>query len=115
MVVGADGSEGSAHALRWCADVARATGAEVIAVYAFEPMVEWVLESDPRSWRPEAERELQDDWLAPLHEAGVTVRARIVEKIHPVAGLARVVEEEGAGHHQKTRSTAVPCHERGAA
>jgi nucleotide-binding universal stress UspA family protein len=96
VVVGVDGSEGSAHAVHWCADLATATNAEVIAVYAFEPIVEWVLESDPRSWRQAAERELEDSWIAPLREAGVSVRTRIVEKIHPVAALASVVQEEGA-------------------
>jgi nucleotide-binding universal stress UspA family protein len=97
VVVGVDGSEGSAQAVRWCAGLARSINAEVIAVYAFEPMVEWVLESDPRSWRQAAERELNRDWVAPLREAGVSVRTRIVEKIHPVAALAGVVQEEGAG------------------
>ncbi|HEY9558376.1 MAG TPA: universal stress protein, partial [Acidimicrobiales bacterium] len=36
IVVGVDGSDGSTQAVRWCAEVARATGAEVVAVYAFE-------------------------------------------------------------------------------
>lgn len=97
LVVGVDGSEGSARAVRWCAEVGGATGAEVIAVYAFEPIVEWVLESDPRSWRQAAERELEDSWLVPLYEAGVSVRTRIIEKIHPVPALAGAIEHEGAG------------------
>ena len=97
VVVGVDGSEGSAHAVCWCADMARAANAEVIAVYAFEPLVEWVMESDPRSWRRAAERKLEDSWAAPLRQAGVAVRTRIVENLHPVAALASVVEDEGAG------------------
>jgi len=88
IVVGVDGSEGSAHAVRWCTDMARATHAEIIAVYAFEPLVEWVLESDPRSWRQAAERRLEDNWVAPLRQAGVAVRTRIIDDIHPVAALA---------------------------
>jgi len=59
--------------------------------------VEWVSQSDPRSWRQAAERTLEDDWVAPLREAGVDVRTRITEDIHPVAALAGVVEEERAG------------------
>jgi nucleotide-binding universal stress UspA family protein len=97
IVVGVDGSEGSACAARWCAGLARALNAEVIAVYAFEPLAEWVSESDPRSWRQSVEQELQARWLAPIREAGVAVRARVVEKIHPVAALASVIEQEGAG------------------
>jgi transaldolase len=71
IVVGVDGSEGSAHAVRWCIDLARATDAEVIAVYACEPLVEWVLGSDPRGPRRAAERKLEDDWVTPLRKAGV--------------------------------------------
>ncbi|MGI8756041.1 MAG: universal stress protein [Acidimicrobiales bacterium] len=97
VVIGVDGSEGSAQAVRWCTDMARAAHAEVVAVYAFEPMVEWVLESDPRSWRQAAERKLEDSWVAPLREAGVPVRTRIIEDIHPVAALVEVVKDEGAG------------------
>ena len=78
-------------------EVARAVQAEVVAVYAFEPLVEWVPESDPRSWREAAERQLEDEWLAPLRDAGVSVRTRVITDIHPVAALAGVVEREGAG------------------
>jgi nucleotide-binding universal stress UspA family protein len=97
IVVGVDGSEASAHAVRWSVDIARATGAEVVAVYAFEPLLEWVSEADPRSWRRTAEEELEGNWTAPLQEAGVGVRTRIVEMLHPVTALTRVVDEEGAG------------------
>jgi nucleotide-binding universal stress UspA family protein len=96
IVVGVDGSAGSAHAVRWCADLARATNAEVIAVHAVEPVVGWVPESDPRSWRRAAHQELESRWLAPLHEAGVAVRSRIVDTIHPVAALTRAVKDEAA-------------------
>jgi nucleotide-binding universal stress UspA family protein len=58
ILVGVDCSEGSAQAVRWCADMARAAHAEVIAVYAFETWVEWALASDPRSWRQAVERKL---------------------------------------------------------
>lgn len=96
IVVGVDGSEGSAHAVRWTAHVADALNAEVVAVYAFEPLVEWVRESDPRSWRQRADRELEE-WVQPLSEAGVKVRTKLVEDIHPVAALASVIDEEEAG------------------
>jgi nucleotide-binding universal stress UspA family protein len=96
-VVGVDGSDGSAQAVHWCADMASAAHAEVIAVYAFEPLVEWVMESDPLSWRQAAERKLEDSWAAPLRQAGVAVRTQIVDNLHSVAALAGVVEDEGAG------------------
>ncbi|MGH9031349.1 MAG: universal stress protein [Acidimicrobiia bacterium] len=97
IVVGVDGSEGSDAAVRWCADVASAVNAEVVAVYAFEPLVEWVAESDPRSWRQAAERMVTTEWVAPLRAAGVSVRTRIIEDIHPVAALAGAIEDEDAG------------------
>jgi len=97
IVLGVDGSEGSSHAVRWLAEVAGASGAEVIAVYAFEPLVEWVPDTDPRSWRHTTEQEFEGRWVAPLRDAGVTVRTRIVERFHPITALAGVIEAEGAG------------------
>lgn len=94
IVVGVDGSEGSAAAVRWCADMATAANAEVLAVHAFEPFVEWVPESDPRSWRQRVEREIAE-WVAPLRSAGVSVRTRIIKDVHPVAALTGAIEGEG--------------------
>jgi len=96
IVVGVDSSESSDQAVRWCADLARIINSEVIAVYAIEPLVEWVRTSDPRSWRTAAEREMRD-WVAPLVEAGVVIRTRVIQDIHPVAALVGVVEAEKAG------------------
>jgi nucleotide-binding universal stress UspA family protein len=96
IVLGVDGSEGSDAAAHWCADLAGAVNAEVLAVYAFEPFVEWVPESDPRSWRQEAEREITE-WVAPLRAAGVSVQTRIIKDIHPVAALAGAIDGESAG------------------
>jgi nucleotide-binding universal stress UspA family protein len=96
IVVGVDGSEGSAAAVRWCADVARALSADVLAVYAFEPIVEWVPESDPRSWRQLVEREITE-WVAPLRATGVRVGTRVVKDIHAVGALADAAQQAGAG------------------
>jgi nucleotide-binding universal stress UspA family protein len=96
IVVGVDGSEGSAAAVRWCADVARALSADVLAVYAFEPIVEWVPESDPGSWRQVVEAEITE-WVAPLRAAGVRVGTRVVKDIHPVAALADAAQQADAG------------------
>jgi nucleotide-binding universal stress UspA family protein len=95
IVVGVDGSQGSGAAVRWCADLARVVHAEVLAVHAFEPLAEWVPESDPRSWRQRTEREI-DEWVAPLRSAGVSLRTRIIKDIHPVAALAHAIDDEGA-------------------
>ena len=87
IVVGVDGSPGSAAAIQWCASVAAPLGARVVAVLAFEPFVEWVPESDPRSWRSAAEWEM-GVWIEPLRDRGVPVDTAIVEDIHPVAAIA---------------------------
>src|SRR3546814_12207459 len=42
-------------------------------------------------------RSLEGPWTAPLHDAGIPVRTRIIENIHPVRALADAVEEEDAG------------------
>jgi len=97
IVVGVDGSEGSVAALDWCAGLAGAAKVEVIAVYAFEPFAEWVLESDPHSWRQTAEDKMETEWVVPLRAAGVSVRTRVIRDIHPVAALAAAADEEDAG------------------
>jgi len=86
IVVGIDGSPGSAAALRWATGVARATGAEVIAVHVIEPP-----EYDIRplglprailneaNWRHAIQDELEGTWCEPLVEAGVRHRTRVEE------------------------------------
>ncbi len=51
LVVGVDGSAGSAAAVAFCATLAPLLTATVVAVYADEPLVEWVSGSSARSWR----------------------------------------------------------------
>lgn len=93
ILVGVDGSEGSAAAVRWCAGMAVAAKADVLAVYAFEPFVEWVPETDPRSWHQRVEREISE-WVAPLRSASVPVRTMIIKDVHPVAALTSAIEDQ---------------------
>ncbi len=97
IVVGVDGSKGSARAVAWCAEFAARSSSEVLAVFAFEPFAEWVPESDHRGWRRAAEERMTSDWIAPLREAGVAVRTRIIQDVHPVAALALAADEDAAG------------------
>ena len=48
IVVGVDGSSGSARAVEWCVGVATALNATVLAVFAQLPLAEWVPHTDPR-------------------------------------------------------------------
>jgi len=95
IVVGIDGSQSSAAALAWCTTVAVATGASVTAVWAFEPFLEWVPETDPKSWRRRAEREMAE-WVEPLRDRSIAVETLIVEDIHPVAALAHTASDRSA-------------------
>ena len=97
--MGVDGSPGSASAVNWCADVAAAGSAEVIAVCAFECHPRGLSDSDVAAigWPAVVEAAISSEWVAPLRDAGVTVRTRIVEGKHPVAALAGAATDEDAG------------------
>jgi NADH:ubiquinone oxidoreductase subunit F (NADH-binding) len=96
IVLGIDGSTGSAAAVLWCADVAAAVGAEVLAVCAVEPRARPIFKGDGR-WREAAEAAISSEWVAPLRTAGVAVRTRVVDGAHPLAALASAAAEENAG------------------
>lgn len=95
IVVGLDGSDGSADAARWCADVAARLGAHVVAVYAFKPPIEWMPEADPRSWVQSTQHEL-DEWVAPLRDAGVSFETFVARDAHPVEGLVQTIDRTNA-------------------
>jgi len=90
IVVGVDGSAGSAAAVAFCATAAPLLGSTVVAVYAFEPFAEWVPENDPQSWRRSAEADVRR-WVAPIEAVGVPVRLDVQRDIHPVGALRRAV------------------------
>jgi nucleotide-binding universal stress UspA family protein len=81
VVLGVDGSDGAMAATRWCAGLARSLGAEVIAIYAIEPLPEVFLDLPPlgpRPWKDDLRAALHV-WCAPLREAGVAHREQLVE------------------------------------
>lgn len=96
IVVGVDGSPGSAAAVSWCAELASVLAARVVAVRAFEPFVEHVPDDDPISWRREAERDLAG-WVEPMRDRGVLVEPVIVDNTHPVAAIADTARTCSAG------------------
>lgn len=97
IVVGVDGSAGSAAAVTWCATIGAAAHAEVIAVCVFEPHPRWGLRNENEKSRAIAEEAISNEWVAPLAAAGVNVRTRIVEGKHPASALAAVAEDAHAG------------------
>jgi nucleotide-binding universal stress UspA family protein len=92
IVVGVDGSPASAAAVRFCAEVATKASAKVIAVTAFEPFLEWVPDSDTRSWRRTLEGHL-DHWAEPLRAAKLDVELKIVRDVHPVAAIGDLARD----------------------
>lgn len=80
VVVGLDGSAESLAAAAWAADLARMAGAEVVAVHAvglLEPIGPG-RDRVPAAGRLEELRQrFEDDWCAPLHEAGARFRAEL--------------------------------------
>ncbi len=96
IVVGVDGSPGSAAAVRWCADIADASGAEVTAVCALDPHLRWTPDEDPAGWRATAAGAISGEWTAPLRGAGAVVRTRIIEGKHPRLALEDAATDDDA-------------------
>jgi len=102
VVVGVDGSEGSAAALRWATRLAAVSGAEVVAVHVIETSTYDIRPLGlPRTvlnegdWREEIRDELAVRWCAALTGAGVRHRVR-VEEGRAGPRLAEVAEQEQA-------------------
>ncbi len=109
ILVGLDGSEGSAAALRWAIREARALDGEVLAVHAFElpyPAIPPPAGGVPvglvteelameQSLRAAAEQAFEAEWCAPLAQAGVRHRRLFVEG-RPGDVLLEVAEQERA-------------------
>ena len=91
IVLAVDGSPESLAAADFVADLAARLAVGVTAVFAFEPFVELVPETDPNSWRHEAERGVRR-WVAPIEQAGVAVDLDIERDVHPVAAIRRTLD-----------------------
>jgi nucleotide-binding universal stress UspA family protein len=107
MVLGLDGSDGSAHACHWCAALARSLDAEVVAVHAMEvppyPLVTYEgLQPVPLDaeiilqWQEDRRRLVESEWCAPLRHAGVRHRALVVEG-NPATVIMETAEAQRAG------------------
>jgi nucleotide-binding universal stress UspA family protein len=86
ILVGIDGSKGSAAALRRATSVAMAASAEVLIVHVIEPpRYDTRALGLPRAilneagWRDAVATEIEGTWCEPLRSAGVRYRTRIEE------------------------------------
>lgn len=91
ILVGVDGSDGAARAVRWAGEAAKRAGIEVVAVHAYENPV-----SDPsamvdQSLAEERRGRLEQEWCAPLGDLGVRVRP-VLSRGQPRAVIEHVAE-----------------------
>lgn len=99
IAVGVDGSGGGLHALSWSVPLARATGAEVLVVLAYDPMDELFRTRERRDFpelRAEVERRVAQEWSKPLRAAQVPHRPMVVEGKPAAEAVVRVASEERA-------------------
>lgn len=92
IVVCVDDSEGAAAAIGFTADVAKALGAEVTALATDEPFLEWVPETDPRSWHVHLERQAKE-WVRPIVDAGVATDVVVKRDLHPAHALLAAAKD----------------------
>jgi len=94
IIVGLDGSGGSQAAARWAANMARETGAEIVAFHAVPRSELWTLAAfqvDPQPIVDELRGLLDGPWTAGLRKAGVTYTTRVVRG-DPAIELLRVAK-----------------------
>lgn len=102
IVVGVDGSEHARRAVQWCADHAKAFGAEVIAVHVMEtpvPLASGAFYAVP-SLGPEEREELREviatKWCKPLADAGVEYQVRLMDGGAALALIQAADSEDAA-------------------
>ena len=92
IVLGLDGSSGSQSAARWAVNMARETGAHVVAVHVVPRSELWTLAAvqvDSQRIVDELEELLDGSWTASLRKADVTYTTRVIRG-DPAVELLRV-------------------------
>lgn len=98
IVVGVDGSVDSQRALEWTAELARALGADVVAVHALgllSHLGQSERVSPAQEHRDEVRALLENEWTAVLRSSGVRHRCLVVEG-NPVLALMATADEQHA-------------------
>lgn len=98
IAIGVDGSEGTARAVRWTAELARRLEVGVVAVHAFEPL-DHLDDIEPGVDFADVRRKIRDEnmpsWIAPLTNAGVDTDV-VVEDGAAADELLQAAAEHGA-------------------
>ena len=100
IVVGVEGSQSSAAALKWTARLAKTLGSQVIAVYAVDipayyPEPYGLPVQFDTEWRGAIESEFENKWCKPLKTAGVRYRA-VMEDGRAASVITDVADRENA-------------------
>jgi nucleotide-binding universal stress UspA family protein len=94
IIVGADGSTGSADAMRWAANLAAQQGAEIVVMTGWEPTESELPPGRVEELRAEQEQQLEEG-SAPARLDDVPVRT-VLERGDPRPAIVEVAEREGA-------------------
>jgi len=81
ILVATDGSEAAQHAVEWCAELGRTTGAEIVLMHTVSKVGEWLMSVAQIDFvKVEAERKdlLERVWAEPLRRAEVLHRTKFV-------------------------------------
>lgn len=103
VVVGVDGSEAAGDAIKFALKLARASGAELIPVFALAPLnyadYAGIVLLSPIAYDPKVEAELKEaftqTWCRPFADSGLPYRPIFAEG-RPATVIAAVAEAEGA-------------------
>jgi nucleotide-binding universal stress UspA family protein len=98
ILVATDGSEAADHAVKWCAEFARTTGAEVVLMHTVSKVGEWLMSVAQIDFvKVESERKdlLERVWAEPLRKAEVPYRTKMVSG-DPVKTIIALADDENA-------------------
>ena len=99
ILVGLDGSTGSARALAWAIELAKALDGEIVAVHVVELLTPSALGLGlapielPDDWVDDLRSRFENEWSAPLKQSGVRYRT-VFETGAPAAALIAIAREE---------------------
>ncbi|HEY0492322.1 MAG TPA: universal stress protein [Candidatus Dormibacteraeota bacterium] len=102
IVIGLDGSIGSAHALEWAIDMAKRLDAEIVAVHiesgpSYLPAPMGVMPpTETQEERAQLRETFATEWCAPLRSSGVRFRGIVEEGAPAGTALIGVGVREGA-------------------
>jgi nucleotide-binding universal stress UspA family protein len=99
ILVGLDGSNGSARALDWAIALAKALDAEIVAVHVGELLTPSALGLGlapidlPANWMEDLRERFENEWTAPLKQSGVRYRT-VFESGAPAPTLIAIARDQ---------------------